>query len=97
MKTCLAMGYPFVFGFSVYTAFESDEVAKTGVVYLPAKSEKLLGGHAVVCVGYDDVTQRFIVRNSWGASWGQAGYFTIPYSYLTNAKLSSDFWQIDLI
>lgn len=97
MKTCLAMGYPFVFGFSVYTAFESDSVAKTGILNLPAKGESLLGGHAVVCVGYDDTTQRFIVRNSWGASWGQSGYFTIPYSYLTNTKLASDFWQIDLI
>lgn len=97
MKTCLAMGYPFVFGFSVYTAFESSSVAQTGIVNLPAKGEKLLGGHAVVCVGYDEPSQRFIVRNSWGSSWGQKGYFTIPYSYLTNKNLASDFWQIDLI
>jgi C1A family cysteine protease len=64
---------------------------------LPVQGESQMGGHAVVCVGYDDTLQRFIIRNSWGANWGQEGYFTIPYDYLTNIKLASDFWQIDLI
>lgn len=94
MKNCLVAGYPFVFGFSVYTNFESAIVARTGIINLPTKGEKLLGGHAVMCVGYDDSTQRFIVRNSWGTSWGQKGYFTIPYNYLTNSNLASDFWTI---
>lgn len=97
MKTCLAMGYPFIFGFSVYSSFESDEVAKTGILNMPVHGESQMGGHAVVCVGYDDALQRFIVRNSWGPNWGQEGYFTIPYGYLTNTKLANDFWQIDLI
>ncbi len=94
MKSCLAEGYPIVIGFSVYTSFESAGTAKTGIVNLPLKSEKLLGGHAVLVVGYDDVSQRLIVRNSWGSSWGQSGYFTMPYAYLTNPKLASDFWTI---
>ena len=94
MKNCLASGFPFVFGFSVYTAFESQQVATTGIVNLPAKGEKLLGGHAVLCVGYDDSTQRFLVRNSWGSGWGMKGYFTIPYTYLTNPNLASDFWTV---
>lgn len=97
MKACLAAGYPFVFGFSVYDSFEGADVAKTGVVNLPLKSEKLLGGHAVMCVGYDDVSQRFMVRNSWGTSWGKSGYFTMPYAYLTNGKLASDFWTIRIV
>ena len=54
MRQCLAEGYPFVFGFSVYEAFESDEVARTGKLNLPEPSEKQLGGHAVMAVGYDD-------------------------------------------
>jgi C1A family cysteine protease len=94
MKQCLADGYPFVFGFSVYESFESATVAKTGVVPMPTKTEKLLGGHAVAAVGYDDTTQRFIVRNSWGAGWGQAGYFTIPYAYIDNTNLADDIWTI---
>jgi C1A family cysteine protease len=94
MRNCLAAGFPFVFGFSVYDSFESAAVATTGIVNLPAKGEKLLGGHAVLAVGYDDAAQRFIVRNSWGAAWGQKGYFTIPYAYLANRNLSDDFWTI---
>lgn len=97
MKGCLASGYPFVFGFSVYTEFENDTVAKTGVLNMPGQKERLLGGHAVMAVGYDDSTQRFIVRNSWSAKWGMKGYFTIPYAYLTDSNLADDLWTIRLM
>src|SRR5260221_254225 len=93
----LPKGYPFVFGFTVYESFESDAVAKTGKLNMPKKSEAVVGGHAVLAVGYDDKTKRFIARNSWGSSWGQKGYFTIPYAYLTNENLSDDFWTIRLV
>jgi C1A family cysteine protease len=94
LKGCLAHGYPIAFGFQVYESFESAAVAKTGEVPLPAASEGLLGGHAVLAVGYDDSTTRFLVRNSWGPGWGQGGYFTMPYPYLTERNLSSDFWAV---
>jgi C1A family cysteine protease len=97
MKGCLAAGYPFVFGFTVYDAFESAEVAKTGVLNMPTSDERVVGGHAVLAVGYDDVAQRFIVRNSWGAKWGQKGYFTIPYAYLISGNLASDYWTIRMV
>jgi C1A family cysteine protease len=99
MKSCLAAGYPFVFGFTVYDSFESAEVAKTGVAPMPGMSEQVLGGHAVMAVGYDDAQQRFTVRNSWGTTWGMQGYFTMPYAYLTQAhpSLASDFWTIRLM
>lgn len=97
MKSCLAEGYPFVFGFTVYESFESPQVAKTGILNLPKSNEKSVGGHAVLCVGYDDSSKRFIIRNSWGATWGQKGYFTIPYNYLTNSSLADDFWTIRLV
>jgi len=94
MRACLASGYPFVFGFTVYESFESDKVAKSGVVPLPKHNEKMLGGHAVLAVGYDDATQRVLVRNSWGPGWGMKGYFTMPYDYLADRNLSDDFWTV---
>lgn len=94
MRACLADGFPFVFGFSVYDGFESQQVAKNGVLDLPAPGESMLGGHAVLGVGYDDKTKRLIVRNSWGPKWGQKGYFTMPYAYVADRNLSDDFWTI---
>ena len=94
MKTCLADGFPFVFGFTVYDAFESDAVAKTGVLNLPKPDEQQVGGHAVMGVGYDDAKQRLLVRNSWGDDWGMKGYFTMPYDYVESRNLSDDFWTI---
>ncbi len=97
LKGCLAAGWPFVFGFSVYDAFESAEVAKTGILTTPAASERMLGGHAVLCVGYDDAKQRYIVQNSWGTGWGQDGFFEMPYDYLHNPSLADDMWSIRLV
>jgi C1A family cysteine protease len=97
MKGCLASGYPFVFGFSVYESFESDEVTKTGIVPMPSPQDPLLGGHAVLAVGYDDSQNSFIVRNSWGDKWGMKGYFTMPYAYLLDGNLSDDFWTIRIV
>ncbi len=96
-KGCLASGYPFVFGFTVYESFETQQVASTGHAPMPATGEKVLGGHAVMAVGYDDSSQWFIVRNSWATTWGMAGYFTLPYAYLTQPGLSSDYWTIRLV
>ena len=94
MQGCLAAGYPFVFGFSVYSSFETREVSNTGTAPMPGRKDSLLGGHAVLAVGYDDAEQRFLVRNSWGTGWGDHGFFTLPYAYLTSRQLASDFWTI---
>jgi len=94
MQGCLAQGYPFVLGFSVYESFMSPEVAKTGKVPLPPRGEQLIGGHAVLAVGYDDAEQSFIVRNSWGTGWGIKGYCLMPYGYLTDPQLARDFWAV---
>lgn len=94
MRASLSDGFPVTFGFSVYESFESDAVAATGKVPMPKKSERLLGGHAVLAVGYNDATRRLLVRNSWGTGWGVKGYFTMPYAYLEDRNLSDDFWTV---
>ena len=97
LKGCLAAGWPFVFGFTVYESFESATVAKSGHAALPKSGESVVGGHAVAAVGYDDAKQWLVVRNSWGAQWGLKGYFTLPYAYVTDASLASDFWTIRVV
>lgn len=97
LKGCLAAGYPIIFGFTVYTGFEAPEVARTGDMGMPGPGERVVGGHAVLAVGYDDATGRFLVRNSWGAGWGKDGYFTMPYEYLLHSDLAADFWTIRLV
>lgn len=95
VRAQLAAGTLVVIGFTVYSSFESEAVAKSGVMPMPDTStEQVLGGHCVAVVGYDDSESRLIVRNSWGTGWGQDGYFTMPYAYLTTTGLSSDFWTI---
>jgi len=95
MRACLASGFPVVFGFTVYASFESAAMAKTGIMPMPKKGEAVLGGHAVLAVGYDDKAGRLLVRNSWGPAWGQQGYFTMPYAYVQTPGLASDLWTIE--
>jgi C1A family cysteine protease len=94
MKGCLASGFPFVFGFSVYESFESAAVAHTGRMPMPAPGERQLGGHAVLAIGYQDRSQSFIVMNSWSTGWGAAGFFYMPYAYLSNPGLARDLWTV---
>jgi C1A family cysteine protease len=94
LRACLAEGFPFLFGFSVFASMESDRVKRTGRVPLPRPGDSLLGGHAICAVGYDDREQSFIFRNSWGAGWGDQGYGYLPYAYLLDPGLAADFWTV---
>jgi C1A family cysteine protease len=98
VKAAIAQGYPVVIGFDVYESFETQAVANTGIMPYPNKAtEALLGGHAVALVGYNDSTQRFIARNSWGTGWGDHGYFYMPYQVIQDTSMSDDFWIITSI
>ncbi len=97
MRGCLATGFPFVFGLTVFQSFDDASAKGDGDVPMPAIHEKLLGGHAMLAVGYDDAKQRFLVRNSWGVDCGKGGYMTLPYAYLMSPDLSDDFWTIRLV
>lgn len=96
IKETLASGLPAMFGFTVY---ESMNNARDGKIPFPLENERVLGGHAVLCVGYDDSleigSQRgaFLIRNSWGESWGEKGYGWLPYEYLLQG-IAQDWWVL---
>lgn len=94
LQLVLASYQPIIFGFSVYDSFTTKTVDKTGVVPMPGRNERRLGGHAVLLVGYDDARQRYIFRNSYGTSWGDKGYGYLPYNFLENPDLAGDFWVV---
>jgi C1A family cysteine protease len=96
LQGCLASGFPFVFGFTVFASWY-DQQPRPSTISLPTSSDKAVGGHAVLCVGYDNATHLFKIRNSWGSAVGQNGYFFMPYSYLTDPQLANDFWVINAI
>lgn len=90
----LSNGYPVIIGFHVYSSFMTNNVARTGNMPYPnTKRERLLGGHAVLLVGYDKRKKVFIARNSWGTGWGDKGYFYMPFNVI-NPNMSSDYWII---
>src|SRR5262249_32133990 len=95
MRGCLGSGFPFVFGFTCYSNLPFQST--TGEIPLPTTKDHVIGGHAVLAVGYDDDVHRFIIRNSWGPPWGKGGYGFMPYAYLLNGGLADDFWTIRTI
>jgi len=94
LMTALAQGNPVVAGITIYESFEWPGPRETGVVPMPADSEGCLGGHAILLIGYDQKLKIFICRNSWGWDWGQQGYFFLPFDYVLNPNMASDFWTI---
>jgi len=95
IKGCLSDGFPVTVGLTLYDSFESDAVAASGIVAMPGPDEQAVGGHAVLIVGYDPVN--VLIMNSWGADWGQNGFFQIPWEYVLNPDLASDFWMVHAI
>jgi C1A family cysteine protease len=95
MKAVLSNRQTIAFGFTVYESFESQEVAHTGIVPMPTRDERTLGGHEVLLVGYLKNEPNYaLVRNSWGTGWGIEGYFLMPWAYILDANLASDFRTI---
>lgn len=90
--TALAQGQPVVLGINVYEGLRNELCAQTGTGVMPKPYEQLLGGHAVMLVGYNLYRREWLVRNSWGKQWGQAGYFTLPWEFLLSRELTNDIW-----
>jgi len=111
IKETLAQQIPAMFGFQVYESIRESMAlpsvalrrnirdANDGKIPYPERGEKVIGGHAVLCVGYDDAMKigdkvgAFLIRNSWGEGWGEKGYGWLPYNYLL-AGLAQDWWAL---
>lgn len=99
IKACIVQGIPVVFGFVVFESFEGDEMAKTGLLRMPG-SDKKISEHAVWAYGYDDNIKIWdqkggvFIRNSWAEDWGSHGNFVMPYAFISDPELASDFWAI---
>lgn len=99
LQVCLSLGKPFVFGFGVYDSFDDPTIWNPKVDEMPipnSRKETLLGGHAVVAVGYSNRRKAFLIRNSWGEEWGMKGYFLMPYKFITSEQCS-DFWVLETV
>jgi C1A family cysteine protease len=104
IKTNLSAGLPSMFGFTVYSSY--TQAKTTGKIPYPTKGEKIVGGHAIVAVGYDDNMKiknlnagatetkgALLIRNSWGTGWGASGYGWLPYEYVLKG-LAVDWWSL---
>ena len=94
VKRALLENGPVVAGITLYKGFMTSALAKTGIIPIPADKEQLVGGHAIVIVGYDDATRRLRFVNSWGTGWGDQGFGYLPYEYAE--KYMSDAWTFRL-
>lgn len=94
LKQCLAWGYPIIFGMTCYDSMMTQQVAETGDIPYPSNGDSPVGGHCMLIVGYDNATQTFDLRQSWGLGWGNQGYGKIGFDYLTDTDLASDFWTL---
>lgn len=94
-QAVLSNAQTIAFGFTVYDSFESSEVARTGIVPMPSQGEQVLGGHEVLAVGYLKAKPEYaLCLNSWGTGWGMEGFFLMPWAYLMDHDLASDFRTI---
>ena len=85
---------PIVFGMSVYTNFLN--ITKNNyILKRPASNDYLLGHHAVLAIGYDDITNCFIILNSHGKDWGLDGCFHMSYEYAKDPTLLFEAWIIN--
>ena len=97
-RACLKDGFPFAFGFKVYNSFRSLNSDKTGMLSMPSMEEIESDPEpdmlAALAVGYNDETKCITVLNSWGESFGDRGYFYMPYDYISDPDQTFDFWKI---
>ena len=94
LRACLADGFPFVMALAIHKSAMILPARRTGVLPVPTRRDTLMGGHAVLAVGYDHAKRLLIFRNSWGRTWGDRGYGYLPYAFIASPDLTWDFWTM---
>lgn len=85
---------PVIFGIKIFSEF--DRLTKINpVVSKPSSISLDQGGHAMCLVGYDRPSKLLLAKNSYGITWGDAGYCWIPFDYFE--EYSYDVWVFDII
>lgn len=95
IKSCINSGYPVIIGFLCFSSMFTLNAFNTGNIPMPKRGEQIYGGHCVIIVGYNDATQTYDFQNSWGTSWGNQGFGTIPYAFIENPNYATDFWMVE--
>ena len=93
IKASIAQGFPVIFGFPCPDNFMSQECANTGIIKMPAPDEGFDGGHCMIFAGWNDTTKMLDGVNSWGNSWGDKGWFHMPYGMVEQGFVD-DCWTI---
>lgn len=93
IKASIAQGFPVVFGFPVPNSFMGDETAATGIVKMPTPTEGFEGGHCMLFTGFSNSRQQLDGPNSWSRSWGDNGFFHMPYG-MVDEGFVGDCWTI---
>lgn len=89
VKRAIAAGYPVVLGFLCY----ANLWQANGTGRIPEPSGSISGGHAVLAAEYDDASRYVSGPNSWSRSWGDKGWYHLPYSFFERG-LCSDMWAL---
>lgn len=94
VKAAIAGGQPVIIGLTLYDSFESEAVAKNGIVPMPKRGEEIVGGHCMCVIGYGQKKGYFKVRNSWATDWGDRGNCWMPEAYIGSPLYGSDYWIV---
>ncbi len=104
-RRCLLENHPFATGIAIYDSFYTPNAERFGIIPTPQRTEKSHGGHAILCIGYDDD----FINSAWAKEAVAAGYplhgipkqvyimrnswdFAIDAAYVENPYLCRDSW-----
>ncbi len=94
IKQKLLLDHPVLCGIKLFDSVYTDEVRNSGIIKYCEEYDKILGGHCIILIGFDDDKKYYKFINSWGPKWGDNGFGYLPYDYIKNIRLSNEFYII---